>query len=129
MSMIKYSYCLNENNDLVHISSVSAENRHTHTYRCLQCGQEMTPKLSKNKEGSHKSHFAHAADTACDGESYLHKLAKRRIREKFTSSDCFPIELNYKGWFIKGIQQKTRRDLKSWKGNVVYDTCQEEARF
>lgn len=129
MKQIKYSYCQDENNDLVHISSVSAENRHTHTYRCLQCGQEMTPKLSKNKEGSHKSHFAHAADTACDGESYLHKLAKRRIREKFMSADSFPIELNYKGWFIKGIQQKTRRDLKSWKGNVVYDTCQEEVRF
>ena len=87
MRKIKYSYCLNENNELVHISSVSADNRHSHTFRCLECGQELIAKIGKIKV----PHFAHGADTACDGESYLHKLAKRRIREKFMSADSFPL--------------------------------------
>ena len=75
MGKIKYSYCLNENNELVHISSVSADNRHSHTFRCLECEQELIAKIGKIKV----PHFAHGAGTACDGESYLHKLAKRRI--------------------------------------------------
>ena len=87
MGQIKYSYCLNENNELVHISSVSAENRHSYTYHCLECGQPMVPRLGVDR----KWHFAHKADTACDGESYLHKLAKRRIRDQFMSADSFSI--------------------------------------
>ena len=130
---------MDENNELVHIEKVTEENRHSHIYHCLQCGQEMTPKLSKNQPDSHKSHFAHAADTACDGESYLHKLAKRIIREKFMSSDTFPLTFvrnvpcqdasqcpcyqeDY--CFTKGVSIPS--DLKMYKGAVVYDTCQEE---
>ena len=60
MGQIKYSYCLNENNELVHISSVSAETRHSHTYYCLECGQPLIAKIGKIKV----PHFAHGADTA-----------------------------------------------------------------
>lgn len=135
MGKIKYSYCLNENNELVHISSVSAENRHSHTYCCLECGQPMVPRLGEDR----KWHFAHKADTACDGESYLHKLAKRRIRDYFMSADSFPIT------FIREVpcQDKERCfffddhycvewrkeipfDLKRYKGKEIYDDCQEE---
>ena len=49
MRDIKYSYCLNENNELVHISSVSVENRHSHTYHCLECGQPLIAKIGKIK--------------------------------------------------------------------------------
>lgn len=46
-------------------------------------GQELVARL-----GQHNTkHFSHKSDTACDGESYLHKLAKRRIKEKFDSSE------------------------------------------
>ncbi|MBR6492195.1 MAG: hypothetical protein IKT02_07715 [Bacteroidales bacterium] len=135
MRDIKYSYCLNENNELVHISSVSVENRHSHTYHCLECGQPLIAKIGKIKV----PHFAHAAGTACDGESYLHKLAKRRIFDKFMSSDSFPIT------FVRDVPCQDsdhclycerdycfERDvsipsnLRTWKGNVVYDTCREE---
>ena len=141
MKQIKYSYCLDENNNLIHISSLTDENRRSHTYRCLQCGQDMTPKLSKHKEGSHKSHFAHTADTACDGESYLHKLAKRRIREKFESSESFPmtftrnIPCQESGKCVcfdkhscleQGVSILS--DLRKLNGQVIYDTCQEEKK-
>lgn len=76
MKQIKYSYCLDENKNLVHISSVTDENRHSRTFFCLECGQPMIAKIGKVKV----PHFAHAADTACDGESYLHKLATLAAR-------------------------------------------------
>ena len=138
MNKIKYSYCLNENNALVHISSVSIENRHNHTFLCLECGQPLVAKIGKVKV----PHFAHTADTACDGESYLHKLAKLRIREKFMSADSFPVT------FVRDVPCQDSEhcpccdrsycferdisipsDLRTWKGNVVYDTCQEEIRL
>ena len=135
MAQIKYSYCLDENNELVHISSVSAENRHSHTYLCLECGQPMIAKIGKIKV----PHFAHGADTACDGESYLHKLAKRRIRERFMSADSFPLTFtrdvlcqeyqNCPGRMEAYCLEKDVRiptDLRTWKEKPVYDTCQEE---
>ena len=45
MGKVKYSYCLNENNELVHISSVTVENRHSHTFHCLECGNELIAKI------------------------------------------------------------------------------------
>lgn len=138
MGKIKYSYCLNENNELVHISGVTVEDRHSHTYYCLECGQEMMAKIGKKN----KPHFAHRTDTACDGESYLHKLAKRRIREKFMSSDSFPITFVrevpckessqckifkiYNEYNCQEYDVPIQSDLKKFNGNVVYDTCQEE---
>ena len=138
MSKIKYSYCLNENNELFHISSVTVENRRSHTFRCLECGHELTAKIGKIKV----PHFAHQTDAACDGESYLHKLAKRRIRDKFLLSDSFPIT------FTRNVPcQDSKRcpccdesyclerdihiqsDIKMWKGIILYDTCREEVRL
>ena len=129
---IKYSYCVDENNRLVHISELTNETRHSHQWRCLQCGQEMTPKLGKIKT----KHFAHKADTACDGELYLHQLAKRRIREKFESADSFPITfvkdvpcsehktcLYYNGYMCKKRNVHIPFNLKEW-----YNCCEEEIR-
>lgn len=135
MKEIKYSYCLDENNELVHIDSVTEENRHSHTYHCLECGQPMIAKIGKVKI----KHFAHKIDTACNGESYLHKLAKRRIRGKFMSADSFPLTFtrnvpccklnscpcyNEVCCLVKGT--KILSDLKLYNGHKVYDNCQEE---
>lgn len=135
MGQIKYSYCLDENNELVHISKVTEENRRSHTFYCLECGQPLIAKIGKVKV----KHFAHGSDTACDGESYLHKLAKRRIREKFMSTDNFQLiftcdvpcqDAQHCPGCMEAccLEQGVRipTDLKKWKGKVVYDTCQEE---
>ena len=138
MKQIKYSYCLNEKNELVHISTVTKDNRHSHTYHCLECGQKLIPKALCSEKVT--PHFAHIIDTACDGESYLHKLAKYRIREKFLSTDSFPITFvrdvicqnanNACPCYQEGIciesGIKILRDLKTWNGKVVNDICQEE---
>lgn len=126
---VRYSYCIDENGDLVHVSSLTNESRHASRWYCLQCGQEMDPKLGPKKT----KHFAHKADTACDGESYLHKLAKRIIRERFLSTNSFPIFFHREVHCNEGKKcpyfdsyncQETQTipiELKQW-----YDTCKEE---
>ena len=134
MPQIKYSYCLDEKNQLVHIKSLTDATRHAHRWRCLQCGQEMVANLGQKNAW----YFSHKADTACDGESYLHKLAKRRIREKFMSEESFPIT------FVRDVPCKEHDkcpffskyrcsdpkeiglDLKIWNNKIVYDICEEE---
>ena len=127
---VKYSYCLDENGNLVHVEDLKDETRHAHQWYCLQCGQEMVPNLGKIKA----KHFAHKADTVCDGESYLHKLAKRLIRDRFLSTGSFPIifkreifcrekqECPFFVIFCCKKEQITSFDLKQW-----YDICKEEA--
>ncbi len=140
-----YGYCLDEEDNLVCIDSITDEDRHTHKYRCLQCGQEMIPKLGKIKI----HHFAHKVIANCNGESYLHKLAKRRIREKFLSSDNFSITFLRQAPCIErehciyavpkvkeienvyydhscSIGVPIPMDLKIWEGRTLYDRCEEE---
>ena len=137
MKDIKYSYCLNENNELVHISSVTKDNKHSHTYKCLECGQKLVARIGDYKV----KHFAHTANTVCDGESYLHKLAKRRIREQFLSADSFPLTFVrdvpcqesrkcpfWVDYYCISERVSIRTNLRIWDGKVVYDTCREEVK-
>ena len=88
MPKIKYHYALNKNGDIVDIADVDKENRKAQRFFCINCGAEMIPKLGKFKV----RHFAHKAETPdCNSETYLHKLAKLRLKEKFYSSAPFEI--------------------------------------
>lgn len=135
---VKYGYCLDENGRLVHIKSVTDAKRRVHRYRCLQCGQEMIANLGEKKAW----YFSHKADTACDGESYLHKLAKRRIREKFMNEESFPIIFKrdfhcenrgncpyYREWGCLEHDGTERHDLKYWEARPLYDSCLEEVSY
>lgn len=135
MKQIKYSYCLDGDGNLVNIKMLSHETRHNCKYYCLQCGQEMVANLGSKKAW----YFSHKAETACDGESYLHKLAKRRIRDKFNSSSSFPMTFlrdvpcceSSTCFFSMPDACKTNDwriacDLKFWDGQIIYDTCDEE---
>lgn len=142
---VRYGYCLDENDNLVCIDSITKENRHSHEFRCLQCGQKMIPKIGKDRV----HHFAHSVDADCNGESYLHKLAKRKIREKFLLSENFSIIFNRpapcceKEHCIYAVPDNKENkeiyfnhscsinvdipmDLKIWKGKRLYDKCEEE---
>ena len=135
---IKYSYCFDENGKLVHINSLSNETRHAKKLYCLQCGQEMVANLGKIRA----KHFSHKIDCACDGESYLHKLAKFRIREKFMNEKSFPIIFNrdfpcenrgkcqyYRKWGCQEFHGTERHDLKYWEAKPLYDSCLEEVNY
>ena len=129
MKQIKYRYCIDENDNLVCIDDITDATRHEHKWRCLGCGQEMVAKLGQKRI----KHFSHKVDMVCDGESYLHKLAKRRIREKFQTAESFPITFvrdtlcnqRQKCFFFSHERCHEKRsivdDLRRW-----YNTCQEE---
>ena len=132
---IKYSYCLDEDGEVVHIQELNKENRHRSRFFCISCNQEMVAKIGN---GGRIKHFAHKTDCACNSETYLHKLAKTLIRKKFISSDTFPITFNrnitcresstcplyetYTCW----KERELISDLKSYNGRIIYDTCEEE---
>lgn len=132
MPKIKYHYALNENGDIIDISDVTKEDRKSQRFFCINCGEEMIAKLGEIKS----RHFAHKAETLdCNSETYLHKLAKLRLKEKFYSAASF--EIAY--WqevkcsdksscpFFKEEECKEKR-LKSFDLKKYYDTCQEEQR-
>jgi hypothetical protein len=138
MKQIKYSYCVDEKGKLVYVMSLTDATRHAHQWFCLQCGQEMVANLGTKKAW----YFSHKADTACDGESYLHKLAKRRIRDKFMSEKYFPITFSrnvfciesqrcifFSSLYCQEYDVKIHRDLKFWDDKKIYDTCQEEVNY
>lgn len=91
MNHIKYHFALNEDSELVDIENVSINYRSLHTFYCICCGAKMTAKLGKKN----RHHFAHHIETSsCSSETYLHKLAKITLKQKFESSPQFNIVIN-----------------------------------
>lgn len=129
MTQIKYHYALDECGNLTDINTLSEEDRHAHSYKCLGCEAELLPRMGQVRTW----HFAHRGDEACRSETYLHKLAKRLFKEKFDSSDSFQIEY-YKTIrcsdicsckFAKG-KECTQRKPEVINLKEYYDTCTEE---
>ena len=126
-----YEYAYDQNGVITHIDDATEGC----CYKCIEC-QEIL--IIKN--GGHKrKHFAHKSNSNCDGESYIHKIWKKRIKDIFYSDSPFVIKypvftyceeistcpikksvpnLNCnKGWFHE-------LDLKK-----EYDTCEEEVEY
>lgn len=92
---IKYQYALDEENHIIDISMINKEHRIHSNYHCPSCGRELIAKLGEKKQ----KHFAHKFDTEgfpCNNETYLHQLAKIKIKEKFDKSESFFIKLREK---------------------------------
>lgn len=88
---IKYSYCLDENKNLIHISEAISEQKSKRHFVCLECGKKMHVRNKNNT-----SFFAHNPGVSCHGESYLHKLAKRRIMEYFEKDGELKLKQKHK---------------------------------
>jgi len=85
----QYSYALDENKHLIHIDNAIGKDKNV-KYICPHCRREMIPKQGMKK----RWHFAHKENLDnCSYESYLHKLAKTKIRELFESNLRFNIRL------------------------------------
>lgn len=89
MSKIKYRNAFDEKDNLVCIEDVIKEECHKHTYRCIECGCVLLPRL-----GNIRNHHFYHGKTICDSESYIHKLAKLRLVEKFNNSEHFYVSYN-----------------------------------
>ena len=130
MAGIKHHYALNEQGRLVSIKQAYLERNDSHKYHCLGCGAGMITRLGEVRTW----HFAHRADEAhCSTETYLHKLAKRLIKEKFEKNPSFLV-----GYYrdVKCLDMETcpfAKDeechipmLETFDLKEFYDTCQEE---
>jgi len=129
MHNIAYKFAYDENKVIVCIDSLTERHRAVHRYYCINCGAEMIVKLGKKRA----HHFAHKHEVdSCSQETYLHKLTKLVIKDKFDSSAEFLIEYQRKySCDNKNVcpfyddncfeEKLDKFDLRKY-----YDTCEEE---
>lgn len=125
-------YALNASNEIVHIDD--AENGCV--FKCLHCGGEMITKKGKVRQW----HFAHKTLTDnCCYETYLHSLAKIKIRDCFYRGEKFDVEFLTKEVCIKRNQciwfdNETACDCESdglqrFDLKRYYDACDMEVSY
>ena len=130
MSKVMYHHALDEHDRLVCIDKVEPESRHSHRYRCLSCGAELVPRLGKVRSW----HFAHSCgDEHCGTETYLHRLAKQLIREKFERDGEFTIGYyqdvvcaDFRDCPFAQAEECHLVELRYFDLKKYYDTCREE---
>lgn len=130
MAEIKYQYAYDENGQLVSINDYTKETSKLHTYCCVGCGNPLLPRAIGSK--SRRAHFYHKELVECSGETYIHKLAKKLIKQKFDNSDKFLVaypvtkDCSIKDCRLRNVNchkeyERVEIDLK-----LFYDTCSVE---
>ena len=89
---IKYKYAKNHNQKIVEISTINKHDRNNSQYYCISCGKELIARLGENNQ-HHFAHKSSADNISCNNETYLHELAKIKIKEKFEKSDSFIVSI------------------------------------
>lgn len=131
--MRKFHYATDLDCHLIHIDELTKDNLADHYY-CVGCGKEMIPVLGNIRD----HHFRHK-ETACSQESYLHKLCKRKLKERFDSQKEFIIKyyVDYHCNKTEGCklaplyknQECNRKELLEVDLKKLYDTCEEEVMY
>lgn len=127
LSNQSYSYALNATGIITHIRYANKDE----SYKCPGCGNDMIPHMGKIR----KWHFVHKAESYCNFETYLHKVAKVRIRQKFLSSDKFFITFDPLHYCSKEDcpirkEPKCRIHIKrTFEIRRFYDICEEEIEY
>ncbi|MDO5394993.1 MAG: competence protein CoiA family protein, partial [Bacteroidales bacterium] len=121
-----YGYANNSIGELINVATA----QRNEDYFCPICGESMTPHMGKVR----RWHFVHKNTGNCSYESYLHKLAKLKIKQAFLSSEHFM--LSYKAKAICSFdcpfitspkcegEKPVEFDLRKF-----YDTCEIEATY
>ena len=130
MDGILYHSAFDENGNVVDIDTIKPEERHSHSYTCIACGAELIPRLGHERA----KHFAHKVDSEhCSSETYLHKLAKLKLKQKFDRDSEFcvqyyrDVKCSDKGicsFYCEASCHK--KVLKCVDLKKHYDTCEEE---
>lgn len=133
MAEIKYQYAYidNDRENIISIKEINNENRKKYRFYCIGCGNELLPRAIGSK--CRQAHFYHKETVECSGETYLHKLAKTIIKNKFDAQSEFLIEYPvtreceksencpYHNEYCHEHDPMYQLDLKKY-----YDTCNEE---
>lgn len=84
LNRFRYALC---NGQIMCIDDVTKDIRKSSTFTCIGCGHEMSAALGDVRE----HYYRHKNSESCSHETYLHNLAKKRIKELFDSQDSFLI--------------------------------------
>ena len=131
--MIQFHNAFDTEDNIVNIDEVTRENRARH-YFCIGCGAEMSAVLGEKKQ----HHFRHK-ETHCSWESYLHKLGKKKPKERFDTQKDFIISYYVERTCTKATDCKlarrysrelcNKRILHTVNLKELYDTCEEEVTY
>ena len=131
--MVTFHNAKDDKGNIIHIDEVTNDNRAEHYY-CVGCGGEMSAVLGEKRD----HHFRHK-EAHCSWESYLHKLGKSRLKERFDTQKEFLIKyyVDYKCdkseecklQTIFGNNRCNRRELVSFDLKKIFDTCEEEVTY
>ena len=121
-----YRYALDKDRCIINVQNA----RKSVDYFCPCCGAIMIPKQGTKR----RWHFAHKGNIGdCSYETYLHQIAKKRIRDCFERSSHFIISLHtdavcaIKDCPIGKPQHCNWVTKKSFDLKNYYDTCLEES--
>lgn len=123
LNRFRYALC---NGQIMCIDDVTKEIRQSSTFTCIGCGHEMSAALGDVRE----HYYRHKNSESCSHETYLHNLAKKRIKELFDSQDSFLI--HYKAinsCDLFGACKLHRCDNSFWQKidlKDFFDTCELE---
>lgn len=127
MNYQDYNYAIDKTGQLVHIENA----QHGSEYFCPYCNAPMITRQGK----VNRWHFAHKNNIHnCSYESYLHKLAKIRIREHFYASECFRIAYHVNRT-CKALCPLNRQPRCNWEDMTganlrqYYNCCEEEKEY
>lgn len=127
--MLKYNYALDNQGNVISIVDVPEEGHLEKEFFCIGCGGPMVAAI-----GPKRRYFRHKADeTNCNQESYLHKLAKFRIKQRFEDFSK-PFEIQFHGIkeceghckFFEEHRCSFEDDLSPLDLHKFYDTCEIE---
>ena len=116
-----YSYAFDESDTLINVRYASR----SCTYYCPCCGEIMIPHMGKVR----RWHFTHKSGAKCNYETYLHKIAKIRIKNSFDEANVFQIKFspkiicNVADCPLNVQEPCSWRELKSHDVKKYYDTC------
>lgn len=124
----RYRYAFSDGHT-ISIDEVTKENRKSSKFTCIGCGHEMIAALGDVRE----HYFRHKNLEKCSNETYLHELAKRKVKEIFDEKESFFIVYNannscthYNNCPFHGCKKdfKQNIDLKKY-----FDTCEVEKGY
>lgn len=130
-----HRYAINENGDTIFIKDVTIEIRHN-KYYCKNCGGEMIPVLGEVRE----KHFRHKVITpSCSYESYIHKIGKEILMNRFYEQESFLIsyfiEYSCSKENICHFKEKlsglkcNKRERRTIDLKQLYDSCKDEKMY